>query len=179
MTLTYTGPADVVTDMKTLFSSGLSQDVASIDEDVDAFAEIMAMAEFEVSGMIRESQIATAHGVWLAQRGRDRNTRPLLGESDDVFRSRLQHPPTAGTTTAILDALIAALGIEDIFIIELPRESMYLDNHQCADNGVRMGGGRGVVIVLIPDGASVSSALAITRSTASAGKITRVEEYTT
>ncbi len=181
MPLSYTGPADVVSDMKTLFRSGLAQDVASVDrddEDVEAFAEMMAMAEGEISGMLRESQISTAHGIWLAQHGRDRGTRPLLGETDDQFRTRLQHPPAAGTTTAILAALAALIGTDDIYIIELPRDSMYFDRSHCMDRGKRMGGGRGVVIVLIPASADVaSSAYAIVRSVASAGKIVRVEEY--
>jgi hypothetical protein len=181
MPLHYTNAPDVVADMKTLFRSGLPQDVASIsrdDEDVEAFAEIMAMAEGEVAGFVMESVIATAHGVWLTQHGRDRGTRPLLGETDDQFRLRLQHPPTAGTTSAILAALIALMSTDKIYLVELPRQSMYLNRSKGLDRGHRMGGRQGVVIALIPASAdAASSSLVILRTVASAGKAVKVEEY--
>ncbi len=180
MPLVYTGPADIVADMKTLYRSGLPQDISGRDEeDAEIFAEMMTMAECEVSGMMRETQIATASGKFLEQHARDRGLRKLLGETDDQLRARLQLPPTAGTTSSILDALKTLMGIDEIYLVELPRRSMYYDREFCFDRGVRMGGGRGVVIAIIPASLNLAaSALVVVRTKASAGKIGQVEEYT-
>ncbi len=182
MPLVYTGPADIVVELKTLYRSGLSQDMASTardDEDVEMFAEMMAMAGGEVAGLMRETQIATAGGAWLDQHARDRGLRRLLGETTEQLRTRLQLPPTAGTTSAILDAIKIIAHLDEIYLVELPRQSMYCDREDTLDRGERMGGGRGVVIALVPASAGIAaSALVVVRTKISAGKIGQVEEYT-
>lgn len=181
MPLIYTGPPDIVEDMKTLFRGGLPQDVASEsrdDEDVEAFAEMFTLVEGETAGYSREMQISTAHGFWLYEHGRGRGLRPWDGETDEQFRIRLRLPPTAGTRDAILDALSQLLGLDDIILIELPRQSAFLSRGHGLSRGHRIGGGRGVIIALIPASSDAyGPSLALLRTKKSAGKIAMVEEY--
>lgn len=70
-------------------------------------------------------------------------------------------------------------GYNRAIVVELPLKSAYFDRSHCFDRGKRMGGGRGVVVAMIPSSLaaknSISDAL---RAKASAGKIKLVEEYT-
>lgn len=87
----------------------------------------------------------------------------------------------AGTLTSPGDTFPRTLfggGTNTAIIVELPRYAAFYDVGFCMDNGTRMGGGRGVVVVLIP--ASVAAKTAVSdavRSKVSAGKIWLVEEY--
>lgn len=69
-------------------------------------------------------------------------------------------------------------GLNTAIIVELPRHAAFYDMGHCYDMGMRMGGGRGVVIALIPASANALSAVSdAVRSKVSAGKIWLVEEY--
>lgn len=182
MPLVYTGPADAVAVMKTLFRSGLPQDIASLDrddEDVELFAEIMTLAESEVKGLMREIQVGTSHSVFLDQHARDDGERRAFGETDAQLKQRLQLPPAGGTVESVLDGLALLVGSNAVYVVELPLSSAYYDRGICLDRGVRMGGGRGVVIGIVPASANAAaSAILIIRRKISAGKIGQVEEYT-
>lgn len=183
MPLTYTGPADVVENLKIVFRAGLPQDMADVgrsDEDVEAFCEILALSENQLSGWIRQSSIATASGLWLDEHGKDRNVYRQSGEIDDPYRDRMIIPPTSGTSSSILEALQSLLNTDAVYLIELPRQSCFLDRKMGFNRGHRMGGGRGVVIALIPVGDidSTPAVQDLLRARASAGKITQVETYT-
>ncbi len=184
MPLIYTGPPDVVEELKAVFRSGLPQDVASVardDEDVEAFAEIMAMAEGALSGWIRQSQIRTATGMWLEEHGHDQGLRKQFGETDQHFRARLRLPPTAGTRDAIFGAISELLGLSEdqVIVVELPRDAAYAGRSFCAGRGVRMGERRRqMVIVLIPASVGgLKSATDVLRTKVSAGKDYLVQEY--
>ncbi len=176
----YSIDVNVLGDMQTLYRSGLPQDVASRDEeDIAIFSAMMALVEGYVAGLLQEVQIGTSHGVFLDEHARDKGLRRAAAEADPALKRRLQFPPTAGTVEAIVDALKLLLNLDTVYLVELPRSSMFLDIEQCADRGVRMGGGRGVVIALIPESAdAAASSLALVRSKKSAGKIAQVEEFT-
>jgi hypothetical protein len=180
--LIYSGPPDVVARMKTLYRSGIPRDVASVarvGEDAEAIGEIMSLAEQQISGWVRQSQIHTASGLWLDLHGKDESVHRQAGESDAAYQARLIIPITAGTVTAILDALEQLLDTQDVYLIELPRQSCYLDRRMGLDRGHRMGGARGLVIALIPStlDASLGAVKDLLRARASAGKLTSVEEF--
>lgn len=88
----------------------------------------------------------------------------------------------SGTLTAPGDTFPKTFfsgGVNNTIVVELPRNSIYLDRGMCVDRGLRCGGGRGVVVVLIP--ASVGALASVTdavRSKVSAGKIWLIQEYT-
>lgn len=69
-------------------------------------------------------------------------------------------------------------GYNQAIIIELPKQSAYYDMGFCFDRGVRMGGYRGLVVVLIPLAANARTAVSdMVRSKVSAGKVWLVEEF--
>jgi hypothetical protein len=187
MPLIYTGPADIVVNLKAVYRSGLPQDVASVgrdDEDAEAFAEMACLSEQTIQSQVRQSQISTASGPWLDIRGDERNTPRQFGEGDDPYRGRLIVPPTAGTADAIIAALDGLLGTDEVYLIQLPLEGVFGDADCYADgqdetsclNSIN----RGAVIALIPesDEALLPAALAALRQRASAGKVVAVMTYT-
>lgn len=176
-----------VDDLRQIFRNVTPQDVASkarVGDDVEMYSAIAAMADGQMGFWAQQSQIATATGIWLDQHGRDRGVYRQTGETDDQYRARLSVPPTAGTVSAIFDALSSLFGgIPGIYVVELPRQSLFLDRGidrmQGLDRGFRCGGGRGVVIALVPTGTTLlQGAKDLLRIKASAGKITLVQEYT-
>lgn len=186
MPLVYTGPPDIVESMKTLYRSGLPQDVASTardTEDMEAFAEIMCLAEQSIQSQVRQSQISTATGPWLDIKGGERRIFRQTGEGDDPYRDRMVVPPTAGTEDAILAALIALLGTDEVELIQLPLEGCFGDalcfadgqDPVCALNSIN----RGAILALIPESlASLApAAKEVLRQRVSAGKVTAVLEY--
>lgn len=172
---------DVIDDLVTLYKGATPPDVTASELGVDVaytVATILGMAESEVSRLAAGASLGTATGLFLDQHGIDRNLRRQPDETDDQYRSRLRIPPIAGTVSAIREAIEAIVG-EGVVVIELPRESIYLDRFMTLDRGRRCGGGRGVVIVLIPASAdAVASVTDALRSKISAGKIWLVQEYT-
>lgn len=174
---------DVINDLVSLYKSSVPGDLTSdqIGEDIAAtLATILAEAEEEVSRLAVGAHLGTATGLFLDQHAKDRGLRRQDGETDDQLRERLRVPPRAGTVSAILDALEQIIGTGDVFIIELPKDAFYFDRVAgFFDRGCRLGGGRGVVIALIPQSSNARAAITdALRSTVSAGKIWFVEEYT-
>lgn len=175
---------DVINDLISLYKNSVPGDLTSdqIGEDIAAtLATILAEAEEEVSRLAAGVHLGTATGLFLDQHAKDRGLRRQDGETDDQLRERLRVPPRAGTVSAILDALEQIIGnAGDVFIIELPKDAFFFDRQSAFfDRGCRFGGGRGVVIALIPQSANARAAITdALRSTVSAGKIWFVEEYT-
>lgn len=173
---------DVIDDLVELYKGATPPDVTASEFGVDVaytVATILAMAESEVARLAQGASLGTATGLFLDQHGNDRGLRRQPDEEDDQYRARLRTPPLAGTVSAILEALEAILGEGVVAIVELPKHSVYLDRSMCMDRGRRMGGGRGVVIVLIPASAgALASVTDAVRSKISAGKIWLVQEYT-
>lgn len=173
---------DTVEDLVRIYVGSTPRDVfnTALGEDVAyTIAEMFALAYLEVQRLAAGSVLTTATGAFLDLHARDRGLRRQEDETDDQLRVRLQKPPLAGTAPAILEAVEAITGESTVIIVELPRSSAYYDLGFCYDMGVRMGGGRGVVVVLIPASADAKAAVSdAVRSKISAGKIWFVEEYT-
>lgn len=180
-----------------MYRGATPQDVTSSELGLDVaytIAEILARSEEEVYRYVAGASLNTAIGAYLDLHARDRGLRRQDGETDDQLRERLRIPPRAGTVAAILEAIEAIVG-DGVILIELPRKSMYYDRNELItgslpgvmlrtppcfyDRGGRCGGGRGVVIALIPASAdAVASVTDALRTTVSAGKIWLVQEYT-
>lgn len=179
MPLIFTGAPNIVADMKSTFQGSSPQDIAALGIDIDPYAEIMALAEFQLSAWIRESSISTAHGMWLEQRGKDDGIRKQSGETDPQFRIRLRLPPTAGTLRAITEALNQLLPGFTVYTEELPAKSVMCSRSFGLSRGRRMGAGRGMVIAMVPAAANALAVVSdMVRAKASAGKVTLVQEYT-
>ena len=189
---------DVIGDLTRVFVGGIPSDVAKSEvgaDVVNALATMFAMVENEVSRFARQSRIATASGLYLDLHARDRGLRRQDGETDDQLRERLRRPPLGGTVPAITEAVQEIIGDEGtVFVIEIPNQGMFFDRYSFIGNptstgfnGVspfsgifrnRLGGGRGVVVVLIPASAgALASVTDAVRSKVSAGKIWLVQEY--
>lgn len=183
---------DVIEDLVQVYRGSLPLDLTTDQIGVDiayTIATMMSRSEEEITAYVNGARLSTATGLFLDQHARDRGLRRQDGETDDQLRDRLRTPPKAGTVTAITDAINQILGTDDeLYLIELPKDSLYFDRaHKSVLNirpmfltrGSLMGGGRGVVVALIPQSAdaleSVSDAL---RTKVSAGKLWLVMEYT-
>jgi hypothetical protein len=174
---------DPINDLVKVIRKSLPADVTTSDIGqaiATTIATVLAQAEGEVTRLSLGIHLGTATGLFLDQHAKDRGLRRQGGETDDQLRERLRTPPAAGTVSAIVDAVSAIVGGLPIYIIELPKDSLYFDREFFFDiPSTYIGGGRGVVIALIPASAnaaaSVSDAL---RSKVSAGKLWLVEEYT-
>lgn len=183
-----------VDDIEQIYTASVPQDVTASDLGKiirRAIAEALGVVSTEADGYVDGSRLRTAVGGYLDLHAMDRGLRRQDGETDDQLRERLRKPPAAVTISAIRDAVNAIIGdAGPVIIVELPRSSLYLDRAgeppylpetqyaMCLDRGRRCGGGRGVVIALIPSSAnavqSVSDAL---RSKVAAGKLWLVQEY--
>ncbi len=174
--------ADIIADLVVVYKGAVPRDLMASDIGVDianVIAEVLVRANSEVERLSAGAHLSTATGLFLDVHARDRGLRRQDGETDDMLRARLRKPPLAGTVPAIMEALEAIVGENNVIIVELPRHSMYFDREMCMDRGIRAGGGRGVVIALIPASADAVSAVSdALRSKVSAGKIWLVEEYT-
>lgn len=175
---------DVVEDLVRVYRGSIPGDITSSDIGLDvaySLAAIMAMVEAEIARLDRGSKASTSVGAFTDAHLADHGLRRQSGETDDQAIIRMSRPPQAGTTLAIIESVQLIVGdAGDVFVIELPRDSAYFDRQNFYfDLGYRFGGGRGVVIVLIPQSANALSSVAdAVRSKVSAGKIWRVEEYT-
>lgn len=174
---------DVIEDLVVVYKGATPADLMASPIGVDVaytIATILAMAEEEVSRLAAGASLGTATGLFLDQHGIDRGLRRQEDETDDQYRARLRNPPKAGTVSSIREAVEIIIDGEGfVVVIELPRGSAYYDREFCLDRGKRMGGGRGVVIVLIPASANaMNSVVDAVRSKVSAGKLFLVQEYT-
>lgn len=175
---------DVVDDLVRVYRGAVPQDVSSgafANDVAYTIAEMMAMAHTEVSRLERNARIGTAVGLFLDEHARDHGLRRQDGETDEQLQARLQRPVQAGTVPSIIESVELIVGdFGAVYLIELPRQSAYFDRDNFFfDRGCRFGGGRGVVIVLIPESADARDSVTdAVRSKVSAGKIWFVEEYT-
>jgi hypothetical protein len=174
--------SDTVEDLVRVYVGSVPRDVVAtaLGEDIAyTLAEMFAMAYAEIETLIAGAVLSTATGLFLDLHARDRGLRRQDGETDDQLRERLRRPPQAGTVAAILDAVNAIVdGLA--FMIELPRQAIFHDCQTFHDRLFFHGGGRGVVIVLIPASANaLASVQDAVRSKISAGKLFMVFEYTT
>lgn len=176
---------DVIEDLVVIMKGSIPADVTrgEIGEDlVYTLATIMARAEEEVSRLERNSKLGTSSGAFTDLHAKDRDLRRQDGETDDQLIARCQNPPRAVTPKAIRTAITAIVGgAGQVVIVELPRDAAYLDgNSFFFDRDDRIGGGRGVVIALIPEAAAAAASVAdALRTKVSGGKLWLVQEYTT
>lgn len=187
----------VVEELEQIFSTSVPQDITSSElgrELRRAMAETLAMVSAESDALILGSQLRNAVGRFADLHAKDRGLRRQAGETDQQLYERLRKPPSAVTLEAIKSALEVIVGAAGpVVIIELPRRSLYLDRAvlygtpsndpetqyaMCLDRSNRCGGGRGVVVALIPSSANaVDSVTDALRSKVSAGKLWLVHEY--
>lgn len=151
----------------------------SLGEDIGyALAEIFSRAKQEIDRLNAGAILATSTGLFTDAHARDRGLRRQDGETDEQLIIRLRRPPLAGTVTSIIEAVEEIIGVGTVYLIELPRHSAYYDRLSFFDRGERMGGGRGVVIVMIPQSANAKDSVSdAVRSKVSAGKLYLIEEY--
>lgn len=173
----------VIDDLYRIYVGSTPPDVTAtaLGEDLGyVIAEVFSVAYSEIQRLIAGSSLSTAVGTFLELHAKDRGLRKQSGETEDQLRERLRKPPLAGTVPAILSAVTAIVGnAGQVILIELPLSSAYYDRDSFYDRAERAGGGRGVVIVIIPASANAKNAVIdAVRSKVSAGKIWRVEEYT-
>ena len=172
---------DTIEDLVRIYVGSTPRDVftTALGEDIAyTLAEMFALAYTEIQRLAAGSVVATATGLFLDLHARDRGLRRQEGETDAQLRERLKKPPLAGTVPAILESVEAITGVSTAIIVELPKQGAYYDRGFCFDSGLRFGGGRGVVIVIIPASANAKNAVSdAVRSKVSAGKIWYVEEY--
>jgi hypothetical protein len=173
---------DAIEDLVRIYVGATPRDVFStaLGEDIAyTLAEMFALSYTEIQRLSAGANVGTATGLFLDLHARDRGLRRQSGETDDQLRERLKRPPLAGTVAAIIQSVEAIVGVGKAIMVELPRSSAYYDRSFGLDRGHRMGGGRGVVVVLIPASANALGAVRdAVRTKASAGKITLVQEYT-
>jgi len=164
-----------------VYRGSVPPELTATDLGVDigyALAEMFNLSKQEIERLNAGANLSTSAGLFLEQQAKDRGLRKQDGETDDQLRERLKTPPKAGTVSAIIDAVDAIVGDGKTILVELPRQAMFCDRDFGCDRGHRMGGGRGVVVVLIPESADAyDSVLDAVRSKVSAGKLYIVEEY--
>lgn len=172
---------DAIEDLVRIYVGATPRDVyaTALGEDIAyTLAEMFGVAYLEIQRLSAGANLSTSTGLFTDQHAKDRGLRRQEDETDEQLIERLRRPPLAGTAPAILQAIEAITGESTVIIIELPRHSAYYDLGFCYDTGMRIGGGRGVVIVLIPASADAKAAVMdAVRTKVSAGKIWSVEEY--
>lgn len=176
---------DVTQDLANVYRGSTPGDVTATTFGQDiaySQAAMMAMVHEEVSRLDRGSKLSTSVGAFTNLHLRDRGLSRQDGETDAQAIARAQNPPKAGTVPAILASVQAIIGDPqtsgEAFMIELPRQSAYFDQLYFFDASARMGGGRGVVIVLIPASANARASVTdAVRTKVSAGKLWLIEEY--
>lgn len=172
----------VIDDLVRIYKGATPPDVTATQTGEDiayAIAEIMRLAEGEVARLGRGSRISTATGIFIDQHLKDHGLRRQSGETDDQAKARLQNPPKAVTVRAIREAVDAVVGAGASSVKELPRWSIFYDRVTFYDRDWHYGGGRGVVIIIIPASANARAAvLDLVRVKIAAGKIYFVLEYT-
>lgn len=186
---------DVIEDLVKVYKGASPPDVWSSPLGLDlayTCATVMALAQEECERLTNGAILGTATGLFADLHAKNLGLSRQDGETDGQLVPRLQNPPKAGTVGAIIEAVEVIVDTDTygpVFLIELPRHAMFLsgttpvnpydiDYPFFHDRGHRMGGGRGVVIVLIPESAdALASVRDAVRSKVSAGKLWLVEEY--
>ena len=182
--------SDPSDDIEKIFTGSVPQDItASALAKVlrKAMAEALMRVSMEGDGFVMGAHLGDAVGAYLDLHARDRGLRRATDETDDQLRERLRIPPAAVTVSAIRTAILNILGLTSgVYIVELPKHSLYYDRAAAEpnthpnsyDRGSRLGGYRGVVVVLIPSGTgAISSIQDAVRKKIAAGKSFIVEEY--
>lgn len=182
-----------IDDLITIYRSSVAADLVrdQIGEDIAFTISTVLNRAYDVVDELKNgAHLKTATGLYLDLHGRDRDMRRQSFETQDQFRERLRVPQSAVTPVAILDAVQQIIGdTGSAILIEIPRHAAFCDRGGGAfgggfdgsfcDRGLRLGGGRGVVIVLIPSSANAMTSVSeAVRMLVSAGKIWLVEEYT-
>ena len=158
------------------------------DEDLQAQAAIMALAEATISYWDRGIHLHTARGPWADQHARDRGEARQEGESDEALVARLRTPPDAVTATAIAaaaDQLLAGAGIAGaVELIAVPRVAgAFAGAGASIQSFVSRGdrtwqNGRGHLVVVVPAGTPAGVAASVARAVeakATAGSTSHVE----
>lgn len=104
---------DVVEDLVQVYKGSTPPDITATEFGEDlayVIAEIMAMAEAEVSRLAIGARLGTATGLFLIKHAEDRGLRKQDGETDPQQRVRYQKPPKAVTKGNILDAVKSIVG---------------------------------------------------------------------
>ncbi len=178
---------DLVESLMLVYRSSVPPDITADDigdSIKETVATMLATVAEESQRLIDGSRLRTAVGAFLDLHAQDRGLRRQEDETDDQLRERLRTPPRAGTVSSIIEAVTQVIDGDDndVILIELPRQGAFFTRESFFDrhHRGRMGGGRGVVIVLIPASAdALESVMDVVRTKVSGGKIWFVQEYTT
>lgn len=150
-------------------------------DDAYMLAEMMAISECVNKNWARMGLISRADGTYLELHARQSGLFKQDNEGDEALRIRIQTPPLAITPDFIIQAIqqiVDVSGGGEVFMIELPRDSAYLDRGAFMDRGARIGGST-MIIVQVPLSADIRlAALDSLRARRAAGKLYAVEEYT-
>ena len=180
---------DAIADLLSIYNGAVPSDVTvGVGADIAyTIATMMNLVKQEVDRLAAGAKLSTATGLFLDQHARDRGQSRQYGETDDQLRERLSTPPKAGTVSSIQAAVAQIVGVDGTIVIELPLEGWFFDSQAAffdrsfliPRRSNRFGGGRGVVVVLIPASAGAyASVTDAVRSKVSAGKLWFVQEYT-
>lgn len=169
-----------------IYRGVVPQDLGRHDRSDDsdeayATAEMMAIAECTIKNWNRMGVVSFADNAYLELQARQVGLFKQSGESDDGLRSRIQTPPLAITRDLILQAIqqiVDTNGGGAVFMIELPRDSMYLNRNSFLNRESLIGDT--MIIVRIPATADCLAACTdALRAKRAAGKRYLVQEYTT
>jgi hypothetical protein len=169
----------------TIYRASVPQDLANPDRpdgsvDAYALAEMMAVAEGVTKNWNRMGVVSFADGSYLELQARQVGLRKQSSENDDALRARVQTPPLALTPDLILQAIqqiVDSNGGGPVFMIEIPRDGLYLSRRQWLSRDEHVGDT--VVVVRIPASANCLAACTdALRAKRAAGKGFLVQEYT-
>jgi hypothetical protein len=148
-------------------------------DDAYVLAEMMAIADGTLRNWSRMGVVSFADDAYLELAARSVGLFRQDGETDDALRARVQTPPLALTPDLILQAvqqIVDTNGGGQVFMLELPRDALYLDRRCYLDRDSHVGDT--MIIVRIP--ASADCLVAVTdavRAKRAAAKSFLVQEY--
>lgn len=167
-----------------LYRSVLPQDLGRVDrsdnsDDAYVLAEMMAISDCVTRNWARMGVVSYADGSYLELQARQVGLFKQSTETNEALRARIQTPPLALTPDLILQAIqqiVDTNGGGQVFMIELPRDSMYLNRDSFLSRDVLIG--NTMVIVQIPASAHCLAACTdALRAKRGAGKKYLVQEY--
>lgn len=125
-------------------------------EDLNAIAEIMAIALGVAMDRIRQTYILDAEGPWLRQHARDRGISLQEGESEASLRQRIRTVADAVTRPALLagvQAILATAGVGgQAAAVDLRRDrAFYGVSEERVTTGATFGASNDGLLTILPD----------------------------